>query len=395
MVNIGTPFTPNSTKVMLLGSGELGKEVLIELQRYGVEVIAVDRYNNAPAMQVAHRSHVINMLSVRELKEIIEFEKPTIIVPEIEAIATEVLIDVEKKGVRVIPNANAVHVTMNRERIRKLASDVLKLRTTKFRFASDLGELNTFINSDIGYPCVVKPIMSSSGKGQTIVKSSIEVSDAWDFAQEFGRSGKGRVIIEEFLDFDYEITLLTVRSKGVISYCPPIGHIQKNGDYIESWQPQFMLNDTLLKSQEIAGKIVEKLSGSGIFGVELFIKNQVPFFSEVSPRPHDTGMVTMVSQELSEFSLHARAILGLHIPKEINAKCSASVVIKGEGFSDDIVYERVDEALSEDQTSIRLFGKPNIEGKRRLGVFLASDNDPELALQKARDGAKKIRLRLS
>ncbi len=393
MVNIGTPFTSNSTKVMLLGSGELGKEVVIELQRYGAEVIAVDRYENAPAMQVAHRSYVINMLSADELRELIELEKPNIIVPEIEAIATEVLIDVEKKGVKVIPNANAVHITMNRERIRDLASNQLNLQTTKFRFADNLDQLISFVKSDIGYPCVVKPIMSSSGKGQSVIKSFDDISNAWNFAQEAGRAGKGRVIVEEYFDFDFEITLLTVRSKGLISFCPPIGHKQKDGDYIESWQPQLMSEETLKKSQEIAEKVVNKLSGNGIFGVELFIKDQVPFFSEVSPRPHDTGMVTMISQELSEFSLHARAILNLPVPKIINAKPSASVVIKGEGTSNNIVYQGIDDALSEEHSQIRLFGKPSIQGKRRLGVLLASDKNPESALKRAKKSCNKIKMK--
>jgi phosphoribosylglycinamide formyltransferase 2 len=353
----------------------------------------VDRYKNAPAMQVAHRSHVINMLSAEELRRLIELEKPNIIVPEIEAIATEVLIEFEKKGVRVIPNANAVHITMNRERIRDLASNELKLPTTKFRFADNLEQLISFVNSDIGYPCVVKPIMSSSGKGQSVIKSFKDISNAWDFAQEAGRAGKGRVIVEEYLDFDFEITLLTVRSKGLISFCPPIGHKQKDGDYIESWQPQLMSEETLKKSQEIAEKVVNKLSGNGIFGVELFIKDQIPFFSEVSPRPHDTGMVTMISQELSEFSLHARAILNLPVPKIINAKPSASVVIKGEGSSDNIVYQGIDDALSEEHSQIRLFGKPSIKGKRRLGVLLASDKNSESALKRAKQSCNKIKMK--
>ena len=393
MVKIGTAFTTNSTKIMLLGSGELGKEVLIELQRYGAEVIAVDRYKDAPAMQVAHRSHVINMLSADELRRLIELEKPNIIVPEIEAIATEVLLEFEKKGVKVIPNANAVHITMNRERIRNLVSNELKIPTTKFRFANNLEQLIYFVESDIGYPCVVKPIMSSSGKGQSLINTSKDISNAWNFAQETGRAGKGRVIVEEYLDFDFEITLLTVKSKGLISFCPPIGHKQKDGDYIESWQPQLMSEETLKKSQKIAEKVVNKLSGNGVFGVELFIKNNIPFFSEVSPRPHDTGMVTMISQELSEFSLHARAILDLPIPKIIDSKPSASLVIKGEGSSENIVYEGIDDALLEENTQIRLFGKPNIQGKRRLGVLLSSDVDSESALKIVRNNSKKIKLK--
>ena len=394
MVKIGTALTTNSTKIMLLGSGELGKEVLIELQRYGAEVIAVDRYKDAPAMQVAHRSHVINMLSADELRRLIELEKPNIIVPEIEAIATEVLLEFEKKGVKVIPNANAVHITMNRERIRNLVSNELKIPTTKFRFANNLEQLIYFVESDIGYPCVVKPIMSSSGKGQSLINTSKDISNAWDFAQETGRAGKGRVIVEEYLDFDFEITLLTVKSKGLISFCPPIGHKQKDGDYIESWQPQLMSEETLKKSQKIAEKVVNKLSGSGVFGVELFIKNNIPFFSEVSPRPHDTGLVTLISQDLSEFELHARAVLGLPIPKIHHHGPSASAALVAGGDSRQIKYNNLEVALSQPDTNLLLFGKPDISGHRRLGVAIARGSDIDIARAKAVTAIESIHIEL-
>lgn len=385
MVNIGTPLKSGAKKVLLLGAGELGKEVVIELQRFGVEVIAVDRYQGAPAMQVAHRSHVINMLDSEELTRIIKNEDPDLIVPEIEAIATSALLELEKDGYKVVPNARATNLTMNREGIRRLASEELSIKTSPYRFADNIVDFEEAVKT-IGLPCVVKPIMSSSGKGQSVVRKKEDVLMAWKYAQEGGRTGGGRVIIEGFIPFDYEITLLTVRHRDGTSFCEPIGHIQIDGDYRESWQPHPMSKIARERSEGIAVKITEALGGFGVFGVELFIKEDDVYFSEVSPRPHDTGLVTLISQELSEFALHARAILGLPIPKVSLLGSSASVAILGEGNSRDISFEGVDNALKELDTGIRLFGKPEIDGKRRLGVALARGVD----LADARAKAKRV-----
>ncbi len=385
MVSIGTPLKSGAKKVLLLGAGELGKEVVIELQRFGVEVIAVDRYQGAPAMQVAHRSHVINMLDPEELTRVIKNEDPSLIVPEIEAIATSALLELEKDGYKVIPNARATNLTMNREGIRRLASEELSIKTSPYRFADNIVDFEAAVEA-IGLPCVVKPIMSSSGKGQSVVRKKEDVLKAWKYAQEGGRTGGGRVIIEGFIPFDYEITLLTVRHSDGTSFCEPIGHIQIDGDYRESWQPHPMSKIARERSEGIAVKITDALGGFGVFGVELFIKDDDVYFSEVSPRPHDTGLVTLISQELSEFALHARAILGLPIPKVSLLGASASVAILGEGNSKDIRFEGIDHALKEPDTGIRLFGKPEIDGKRRLGVALARGVD----LTDARAKAKRV-----
>ncbi len=390
MLSIGTPLKPSATKVMLLGSGELGKEVVIEFQRFGVEVVAVDRYDHAPAMQVAHRSYTISMLDGKALRSVIEKEKPNYIIPEVEAIATDTLIDVEKEGYTVIPSANATRLTMNREGIRTLAAEKLKLQTSPYKFA---GTKEEFINAVrvIGTPCVVKPIMSSSGKGQSVVKTESDIDHAWQYAQEGGRSGGGRVIIEGFIDFDYEITLLTIRHKDGISFCEPIGHRQEHGDYQESWQPHPMPAAALKTAQNIAGKVVDALGGRGIFGVEFFIKGEQVYFSELSPRPHDTGMVTMTSQDLSEFALHVRAILGIPIPNIRQHGPSASSVILVKGDSDNIEFSGIDEALAEPDTQLRLFGKPEVRGERRMGVCLARANSIEAARAKANKAASIIR----
>lgn len=392
MVSVGTPGTGSAKKVLLLGSGELGKEVVIELQRFGVEVIACDRYKGAPAMQVAHRSHVLDMLDPEALRTVIEDEEPDLIVPEIEAIATSVLLELEKEGFKVVPTARAANLTMNREGIRRLAAEELSIKTSPYKFADNLSDFERAV-ADIGYPCVVKPIMSSSGKGQSVVKKKEEIARAWKYAQEGGRAGGGRVIVEGFIPFDYEITLLTVRHSEGTSFCEPIGHIQIDGDYRESWQPHPMSKIARERSEGIAVKVTEALGGFGIFGVELFIKDDEVFFSEVSPRPHDTGLVTLISQELSEFALHARAILGLPIPKINILGSSASVAILGEGNSKNIQYEGLDLALREPDTALRLFGKPEIFGKRRLGVALARGADLADARAKAKrvhDGVKII-----
>lgn len=382
MTTIGTPLSPTATKVLMCGSGELGKEVVIELQRLGVEVIAVDRYENAPAMQVAHRSHVISMLDGAALRAVIEREKPHYIVPEIEAIATDTLVELEREGYTVIPTARAAKLTMNREGIRKLAAEELKLKTSPYRFADTEADYRTAIEA-LGFPCVVKPIMSSSGKGQSLVRSEKDVTAAWEYAQAGGRAGKGKVIVEGFVDFDFEITLLTVRHIGGTSFCEPIGHKQVDGDYRESWQPQAMSEAALAESRRIAASITEALGGRGIFGVELFIKGDTVYFSEVSPRPHDTGLVTLISQDLSEFALHARAILGLPIPaiEQLGPSASAAMVVSGN--SQQMTFQNVDRALAEPKTQLRLFGKPSVEGHRRMGVTLASDATVELARAKA------------
>ena len=384
MASIGTPFTDGATRVMLCGSGELGKELVIELQRYGVEVIAVDSYAHAPAMQVADRFHVISMLDGEALRKVIEAEKPHLIVPEVEAIATDTLAAIEAEGIAtVIPTARATQLTMNREGIRRLAAEELGLATSPYRFAVTEEEYHTAV-AEIGLPCVVKPIMSSSGKGQSTIKRLEDIQPAWDYAQKGGRAGKGKVIVEGFVVFDYEITQLTVRHVGGTSFCEPIGHIQVDGDYRESWQPQPMSELARQRAQDCAKAITDALGGRGIFGVELFVKDDEIIFSEVSPRPHDTGMVTMISQDLSQFALHARAILGLPIPAIRLYGPSASAVLLVEGESQSIIYGNLENALAEPDTQIRIFGKPNVKGKRRMGVALARDTDIENAREKAR-----------
>ena len=390
-MNIGTPLTNNSTKVLLCGSGELGKEVAIELQRYGCEVIAIDRYDNAPAMQVAHRSYSIDMLDEKALRSIIEKEKPNLIVPEVEAIATNVLVDLESEGFNVIPTARATSLTMNREGIRKLAAEELGLQTSPYRFASNKSEFDQAIQ-EVGIPCVVKPIMSSSGKGQSTITAEDQIEDSWQYAQEGGRAGAGKVIVEGFVEFDYVITLLTVRHKNGTSFCEPIGHVQSDGDYRQSWQPQPMTDDALSSAQKVAESITSALGGYGIFGVELFIKGDEVIFSEVSPRPHDTGLVTLISQDISQFALHARAILGLPIPNIMQHGPCASSVILGEGHSEEILFNGVDKALSEPDTQIRLFGKPSISGRRRLGVAVARGNSIDEAKDKAIRASEAINI---
>ncbi len=392
-VVIGTPLKGNAFKVLFCGSGELGKEVVIELQRFGVEVIAVDRYENAPAMQVAHRSHVIDMLDGDALRWVIETEKPDLVVPEIEAIATPELVKLEAEGYRVIPTARAVNLTMNREGIRRLAAEELELATSPYRFAETHDEYLAAV-SEIGLPLVVKPVMSSSGKGQSTVKSESDIEAAWEYAQSGGRAGKGRVIVEGFVDFDYEITLLTVKHRDGISFCDPIGHRQEDGDYRESWQPQPMSDKALQRSREIAEAVASNLGGYGVYGVELFIKGDEVWFSEVSPRPHDTGLVTLVSQDLSEFALHARAILGLPIPAIRQLGPCASAVILPEGESKEVAYAGVDEALAEPDVFLRLFGKPELKGRRRMGVALAKGETLEAARQKATRSAALVKPQL-
>ncbi|MEC7223998.1 MAG: formate-dependent phosphoribosylglycinamide formyltransferase [Verrucomicrobiota bacterium] len=390
-MNIGTPLTNNSTKVLLCGSGELGKEVAIELQRYGCEVIAIDRYDNAPAMQVAHRSYSVDMLDEKSLRSIIEKEKPNFIVPEVEAIATNVLVDLESEGFNVIPTARATSLTMNREGIRKLAAEELGLQTSPYRFASNKSGFDQAIQ-EVGIPCVVKPIMSSSGKGQSTITAEDQIEDSWQYAQEGGRAGAGKVIVEGFVEFDYEITLLTVRHKNGTSFCEPIGHVQSDGDYRQSWQPQPMTDDALSSAQKVAESITSALGGYGIFGVELFIKGDEVIFSEVSPRPHDTGLVTLISQDISQFALHARAILGLPIPNIMQHGPCASSVILGEGHSEKISFKGVDKALNEPDTQIRLFGKPSISGRRRLGVAVARGNSIDEAKDKAIRASEAINI---
>lgn len=393
MSTIGTPLSPTATKVLFCGGGELGKEVVIELQRYGVEVIVVDRYENAPAMQVAHRSHVISMLDGAALRSIIEQEKPDFIVPEIEAIATDELVTLEQEGFHVIPTARAAQLTMNREGIRRLVAEKLTIKTSPYQFASTREEFDQAI-AKIGIPCVVKPIMSSSGKGQSTVKSETDIDAAWQYAQEGGRSGAGRVIVEGFVDFDYEITQLTVRHVGGTSFCQPIGHVQVDGDYRQSWQPQAMSDKALAQAHDIAATVTAELGGRGIFGVELFIKGDDVIFSEVSPRPHDTGMVTMISQELSQFALHARAILGLPIPDIRFHGPSASSVILVEGNSCAIEYSGLEQALAEADTQIRLFGKPEVKGQRRMGVALVRAEKVDTAVDRAKAASAKVHAHL-
>lgn len=383
MTTLGTPLSPSGTKVMMLGSGELGKEVVIELQRFGCEVIAVDRYPNAPAMQVAHRSHVISMLDGAALRDLVLKERPHLIVPEIEAIATPTLIELEKEGFTVIPTARAARLTMDREGIRRLAAETLKLKTSPYRFADTEADYRAAIK-EVGMPCVIKPVMSSSGKGQSVVRTEADVARSWAYAQQGGRAGAGRVIIEGFIKFDYEITLLTVRHGGKTTFCDPIGHLQIDGDYRESWQPQPMSATAIKESQRIAHAVTENLGGSGIFGVELFVAGDEVYFSEVSPRPHDTGLVTLISQDLSEFALHARAILGLPIPAIRQRGPSASCALLVEGDSNDIRFEGVEQALAEPDTAIRLFGKPEVRGHRRMGVSLALGATIDEARAKAR-----------
>lgn len=389
MTTIGTPLTRHATRVMLLGSGELGKEVAIELMRFGCEVIAVDRYSQAPAMQVAHRSHVIDMMDSRAVRRLVELEKPHLIVPEIEAIATDELVTLESEGWAVIPSARAAQLTMNREGIRRLAAEELGVATSPYRFAETHEQYLAAV-SEVGFPCVVKPIMSSSGKGQSTVRTDADVEAAWKYAQSGGRTGAGKVIVEGFIDFDYEITLLTVRHRDGTSFCAPIGHRQERGDYRESWQPQPMSETALREAQRIATAITTALGGYGIFGVEYFVKGTDVYFSEVSPRPHDTGLVTLISQNLSEFALHARAILNLPIPVIRQLGPSASAVLLVSGDSAEVRYHNVQEALSEPDTDLRLFGKPEVRGERRMGVTLASDESIEAAVAKALRAVNRI-----
>ncbi len=393
MVSIGTPLSPSATRVLMLGSGELGKEVVIELQRLGVEVIAVDRYPDAPAMQVAHRSHTVPMLDGQALRRIIEHEKPHYIVPEIEAIATDTLVELEAEGFTVIPTARAARLTMNREGIRRLAAEELGLKTSPFRFAETRDEFLAAI-AEIGTPCVVKPIMSSSGKGQSVVRSPADVETAWTYAQEGGRTGQGKVIIEGFVEFDYEITLLTVRHVNGTSFCAPIGHFQQDGDYRQSWQPQAMSDAALAEARRMAQAVTEALGGRGIFGVELFIKGDEVYFSEVSPRPHDTGLVTLISQNLSEFALHARAILGLPIPAIHQLGPSASSVILVQGTSSEVSFGNLEQALADTDTDLRLFGKPEVSGQRRMGVTLARGDSIDSAVAKAKKAAAAVTVTL-
>ena len=386
---LGTPLSQGAVRAMLLGCGELGKEVAIELQRLGVEVIGVDRYPNAPAMQVSHRFHVVNMLDPEALRAVIELEKPHLVIPEIEAIATATLAKMEAEGLKVVPTARATQLTMDREGIRRLAAETLGLPTSPYVFCDTETEFNQAV-AQIGLPCVVKPVMSSSGKGQSVIREQAQIAAAWEYAQQGGRAGQGRVIVEGFVPFDYEITLLTISAVNGIHFCAPIGHRQEDGDYRESWQPQAMSQVALEKAQQIGAKVVEALGGHGLFGVELFIKGDEVYFSEVSPRPHDTGMVTLISQDLSEFALHVRAILGLPIANIRQHGPSASAVVLKEGDSDNLRYTGLAAALSEADTQLRLFGKPEIHGRRRLGVALARDLDIQSAIDKALRSAAKV-----
>lgn len=398
MTTLGTPLSPHAYRVLLLGSGELGKEVAIELQRFGVEVIAADRYADAPAMQVAHRSHVLDMLDGQAVRALIAAERPNLIVPEIEAIHTQTLVELEQEfaargsDTRVIPTARAARLTMDREGIRRLAAETLKLATSPYRFVDTLEDYRAAV-AEVGLPCVVKPVMSSSGKGQSLVRGADDIDAAWNYAQTGGRAGAGRVIVEGFIDFDYEITLLTVRHAGGTTFCAPIGHLQRDGDYRESWQPQPMNPVALARAQEIARAITDDLGGLGVFGVELFVKGEDVWFSEVSPRPHDTGLVTLISQDLSEFALHARAILGLPIPtiREHGPSASCAVLAQGHGVP---VFSGVDAALGQVDTQLRLFGKPRVEGHRRVAVTLALGDDIDQARAKAREAAAQLRIEL-
>jgi len=386
----GTATRPGATRALLLGSGELGKEVAIELQRFGIEVIAADRYPNAPAMQVAHAAHVLDMLDGNALRELVALVKPDLIIPEIEAIATDTLAALEQEGVKVVPNARATQLTMNREGIRRLAAEELGLPTSPYRFAQSKEEFIAAVEA-IGLPCVVKPVMSSSGKGQSVLRDLAKLDESWTYAQEGGRAGRGKVIVEGFVPFEYEITLLTVRAVDGIHFCEPIGHRQEDGDYRESWQPQAMSELALARSKEVAAKVVEALGGYGLFGVELFIRGDEVWFSEVSPRPHDTGMVTLISQDLSEFALHVRAILGLPVGTITQNGPSASAVVLREGHSQNIRYQGIGEALAlVPGAQLRLFGKPEIAGRRRLGVALACAEDCPAAVEKAKAVAAKV-----
>lgn len=398
MLSLGTPLSPQATRVLLLGSGELGKEVAIELQRFGVEVIAADRYANAPAMQVAHRSHVLDMLDGAAIRALIEKEKPHLIVPEIEAIHTETLVQLEREfalqgsATRVIPTARAARLTMDREGIRRLVAETLQLPTSPYRFVDTHAEYRAAV-AELGLPCVVKPVMSSSGKGQSLVRTHDDIDAAWDYAQKGGRAGAGRAIVEGFIDFDYEITLLTVRHHDGTSFCEPIGHLQRDGDYRESWQPQPMSTRALAQAQGIARQVSDELGGWGVFGMEFFIKGDEVWFSEVSPRPHDTGLVTLISQNLSEFALHARAILGLPIPRirQLGASASCALLASGHGVP---VFGGMETALHAPDTALRLFGKPRVEGHRRVGVTLARAEDVEQARAVAREAAAAITIEL-
>lgn len=393
MANIGNPFTPVEKKAVLCGSGELGKEIAIELERYGVNVVAVDKYANAPAMQVAQSSHVLSMLDGDALAKMIEEENPDLVIPEVEAIATQKLIELEKKGYTVIPTAKATYLTMNREGIRRLAAEELGIPTSRYEFAQTEDEFRAAVGR-IGFPCVVKPVMSSSGHGQSVVRDESQVAEAWKISQEGGRAGGGKVIVEGFVDFDYEITLLTVRHCAGTTFLKPVGHHQVDGDYRESWQPQGMSAAAEKKAQEIAGKITDALGGYGIFGVELFVKGEDVIFSEVSPRPHDTGMVTMISQDMSEFALHARAVLGLPVPEVRFYGPSASKAIVVEGNTTEYEFQDVDKVLEEPGVQVRFFGKPEIKGHRRVGVILATDETVEKALQKAERAYSKLKVKV-
>lgn len=393
MANIGNPFTPVEKKAVLCGSGELGKEIAIELERYGVHVVAVDKYANAPAMQVAQSSHVLSMLDGDALAKMIEEENPDLVIPEVEAIATQKLIELEKKGYTVIPTAKATYLTMNREGIRRLAAEELGIPTSRYEFAQTEDEFRAAVGR-IGFPCVVKPVMSSSGHGQSVVRNESQVAEAWKISQEGGRAGGGKVIVEGFVDFDYEITLLTVRHCAGTTFLKPVGHHQVDGDYRESWQPQGMSAAAEKKAQEIAGKITAALGGYGIFGVELFVKGEDVIFSEVSPRPHDTGMVTMISQDMSEFALHARAVLGLPVPEVRFYGPSASKAIVVEGNTTEYEFQDVDKVLEEPGVQVRFFGKPEIKGHRRVGVILATDETVEKALQKVERAYSKLKVKV-
>ena len=388
---LGTATRKDATRVLLLGSGELGKEVAIECQRLGLEVIACDRYANAPAMQVAHRHHVIDMLDGDALKELIAMEKPDYVVPEIEAIATDTLVELEEQGLNVVPSAKATKLTMDREGIRRLAAEELSVSTSPYQFADTFEDFKAAVES-VGIPCVVKPVMSSSGKGQSIIKDEADIETAWNYAQEGGRTGAGRVIVEGFVDFDYEISLLTVRAVDGVYFCAPIGHRQEDGDYRESWQPQAMSDIALKAAEYTAEQVVNALGGYGLFGVELFVKGDKVIFNEVSPRPHDTGLVTLISQEMSEFALHVRAFTGMPVNKIKQYGPAASAVILGEGSSENIRFEGLEEALAKPRTQVRLFGKPDINGRRRLGVILTKRKTTEAAIDDAVDSVEKVKI---
>lgn len=387
----GTATRESATRVLLLGSGELGKEVTIECQRLGLEVIACDRYPDAPAMQVAHRSYVFDMLDASELEKVIAAEQPAFVVPEIEAIATDKLVELEEQGLNVVPSAKATKLTMNREGIRRLAAEELGLTTSPYRFADNYQQFVEAVEA-VSIPCVVKPVMSSSGKGQSVIKSPADIEKAWQYAQEGGRTGAGRVIVEGFIDFDYEITLLTVRAVDGVHFCAPIGHRQEDGDYRESWQPQQMSENAIKAAEYTAEQVVNALGGYGIFGVELFVKGDKVIFNEVSPRPHDTGLVTLISQEMSEFALHVRAFTGMPVNKIVQYGPSASAVILGNGQSENLRFDGMSDALEQPQTQLRLFGKPDINGRRRLGVVLTRRSSTEKAVDAAIESAKKIKV---